>query len=134
MTCQPSATRSPTFSLALDDGSVSYELEMSDEIDAGRRVTRIGTDCVRPLVFATPWRAVANMTYRSCEASANGGKWFVHDNLRVGAGDTHFVAYRGWDGEGAMTLYVDRGSDGFFDDAISLENPAAENVFAICLS
>ncbi len=123
VTYQPSAAGSPTFLLALDEGSVSYELEIiRAEIDAGRRVTVSAQVASGFLSYSNAMASGSEYDLSVMRVSPTGPEWFVHNDLRVGAGDTHFVSYRGWDGEGTLTLYVDRGSNGSFDDAISLEN------------
>ncbi len=120
---RPSTSRHPTLSLAFDDNvNISYELQVvGAAIDAGQRVI-VARDTTGRLVYSNAQADGGEYGLSVRRVSSIGTEWFTHNNLTISAGDTHYAAYRSWDGQGAMTLYVDRGSDGTIDDAIPLEN------------
>lgn len=47
---------------------------------------------------------------------------FQHSQVAIDAGDTHYIDYSGWKGNGSLTLQIDEGSDGTIDKEYELEN------------
>ena len=123
ITYQPNADRSPTLSLALDDATASYALEVvGAEISAGQRVSVAAQETTGRLVYSNAQASGGEYGLLIRRVSPNGAQSFVHNALTVDAGDTHYADYRSWDGQGSMTLLIDRGSDGTIDETRLLTN------------
>lgn len=64
-------------------------------------------------------------------SSAAGVRKFVHRNVPVVAGDTLVVQFGAWDGQGAITVPVDHGSDGTVDETWMLANELSKTYLPI---
>jgi hypothetical protein len=120
---QPSSAKEATLTLALDYIAESYQLSVREaDVGAGQLVTMTADSVTGRAVFDNSQTdgGVYDLSVR--RVSSTGSEWFAHAGIAVSAGDTHYADYEGWDGEGALTLQIDRGSDGSIDEAIPLEN------------
>ena len=66
-------------------------------------------------------------------SSSTGIRRFVHHNVPVTAGDTQVVQFSAWDGQGAITVRVDHGSNGTVDDTWTLDNQMSRNHLPIIM-
>lgn len=123
ITYQPNGTRNPTLSLALDDAATSYELGVvGAEIDTGQRVTVAAQESTGRLVYSNAQASGGDYGLFVRRVSSSGVQLFAHSTLTVAGGDTHYAAYRSWDGQGPMTLLIDHASNGTIDETVTLEN------------
>jgi hypothetical protein len=56
------------------------------------------------------------------EITVDGSHIFNHAQIALSVGDTEYLSYGSWDGQGDMSLQIDHGSDGTIDETILLSN------------
>ncbi|MBE2232837.1 MAG: hypothetical protein IAE85_05025 [Anaerolinea sp.] len=62
-------------------------------------------------------------------ADGTGERAFVHRGIQAAATDIHYLKYAAWDGDGALTLLIDRGGDGTMDDTVQLANQLSHRLY-----
>lgn len=118
-----SETKSPTLILARDNASESYQFEiMGADIGAGKVVALTVNNAQGRVSFSNANAGGGTYDLRIKRVRTTGAQTFLHANLTVLGGDTHYVDYGSWDGSGSMILYIDHGSNGTIDQTVELEN------------
>ncbi len=92
------------------------------EIGTGQPVTLSAQESTGRLVYSNAQAGGGEYGLFVQRVSASGIQLFAHNALTVAGGDTHYAAYRSWNGQGSMTLQIDYGSNGTIDETRTLTN------------
>lgn len=116
-------TRTVTFTVALENTNEGYQFEIQGaDIGAGEQVEMaIDTNQGR-LAFSNKDANSGAYNLLIDLTDTVGLQTFVHNNLSISTGDTHYVDYASWDGVGSINLDIDYGSDGSIDQTLILSN------------
>ena len=118
-----SGTAQATIGLAIESTSESIQLEMKGaDVGPGQVLTVTADIGSGHLVFDSSDSDGGAYDLDVRRLSSAGSDWFVHPDIAVSAGDTHYADYGGWMADGTLTLQVDSASDGSIDETIPLEN------------
>jgi len=122
----PNEAREATMGSALDDATATRKLQIHGaEVGAGQVVT-LTTDVDQGhLVFDNTQTGGGQYSIDIQQTSDTGEHRFIHADVSVSAGDTHYVGYGAWDGEGTVQLGIDYGSDGIINETVELDNQTA---------
>jgi hypothetical protein len=120
---QAGSGNDPSLMIAMDEANDSYLFEIREaDVIRGQTVTGQINPDQGHLVFNTDQGSSVSYELAVSRVSADGEQTFVHHNVSVSAGDTHYVNYESWDGAGEMLLEIDQGSDGSIDQTLMMSN------------
>jgi len=105
--------------------TASYKFNLRSTLAAGKVITLTNSRQFGKLVVSNRDGGISGsyqLTFN--RMTATGEQVFSHANVPVTPGDTHYLDYGIWNGQGDLTLQIDHGSDGTIDDLLVLNNQA----------
>lgn len=122
----PGTSQSPDLGLIAETANGSVRLEVrGGEVDAGDTASlRRSDEGGGKLVYSHRSAGLAQYEVYVRRVTADGAQEFTHGNIGIAQGDTHYLLYGAWNGTGAITLQVDKGSNGTIDESRKLNNVA----------
>ena len=129
---EPAAIEQPTLTLALTGATEGYRLRIVGADVAVGQTVGLRADLAAGRVTLDGSQAGSGSCDLVIERSSSAGvRHFVHHNVPVAAGDTLLALFGAWDGQGAITVQVDHGSNGTVDDTWTLDNQMSKNYLPI---
>lgn len=116
---------SPDIVLGTDgqDADFSFDLRGVDLGDGGSVTTHLDTDKGQLVLDARGNTEPATYSLVMDRISSQGEQVFGHDQIELQPGDTAYLDYAAWQGEGTpLLLMIDHGSDGTIDETIELSD------------
>jgi hypothetical protein len=120
---QPAAVEQPTLTLALPNATEGYRLQIVGADVAVGQTVGLRADLAAGRLTLDSSQASGGSYDLVVERSSSAGvRKFLHRNVPVAAGDTQFAQFGTWDGQGAIRVQVDHGSDGTVEETWTLDN------------